>query len=204
MDLANIDSLPSGLRNTVTFQSLTAGQALYQQGDPAQTFFIVASGRIKVVRYLDTDKMSTLLTVHPGESLGEIALFAEAYPSAAIAEVPSRVIAYPKQALLSALRSYPNLAENLMAMLVHRVQTLKIRLEIRDVRASHERVLRYLQYIAESGDRTTIVIDRPFKEIAIDLGLTPETLSRALARLERDGRITRQQQQITLHHSTAA
>jgi CRP/FNR family transcriptional regulator, dissimilatory nitrate respiration regulator len=204
MDLANIDSLPPGLRSTLTFQSLTTGQALYQQGDSAQTFFIVTSGRIKVVRYVDADKTTTLLTAHPGESLGEIALFADTYPAAAVAEVPSRVITYPKQALLSALRTYPDLSENLMARLVQRVQALKIRLEIRDVRASHERVLRYLQYVAESGDRTTIVIDRPFKEIAIDLGLTPETLSRALARLERDGRITRQQQQITLHHSAAA
>ncbi|MDJ0712825.1 MAG: MarR family transcriptional regulator [Prochloraceae cyanobacterium] len=34
--------------------------------------------------------------------------------------------------------------------------------------------------------------DRPLKEIATELGFTPQTLSKALKKLEQEGRITRQ------------
>jgi CRP/FNR family transcriptional regulator, dissimilatory nitrate respiration regulator len=204
MNLLNLDSLPIELRNAVTVQSLAPGQVLYQQGDPANTFYVVETGRLKLVRYGEAERMTTLVIARPGEELAEIALFADVYPCTAIAEVASQVIAYPKQVLLSALRHYPDLAEDFMTMLVQRIQTLQIRLELRDIRASHERVLRYLRYLAQPGEQTIITFDRPLKDIAIDLGLTPETLSRALSRLERDGRISRSQQQIILHNSSAA
>ncbi|NJL56178.1 winged helix-turn-helix domain-containing protein [bacterium] len=45
--------------------------------------------------------------------------------------------------------------------------------------------------------------DRPLKDIAADLGITPETLSRALTKLERDGAITRQQNAIILRDVSA-
>jgi CRP/FNR family transcriptional regulator, dissimilatory nitrate respiration regulator len=41
------------------------------------------------------------------------------------------------------------------------------------------------------------MLDRPLKDIAGDLGLTPEALSRALAHLQKVGEITRNQRKIT-------
>lgn len=203
MNLLNLDSLPIQLRNAIMVQSLKPGQVLYRQGDPAGMFYVVEAGRLKLVRYGEDERTTTLLVARSGEGFAEVALFAEVYPCTAIAEIASQVIAYPKPLLLSALRDYPDLAEDFMTLLVQRIQALQIRLELRDIRASHERVLRYLRYLAQPG-RTVIRFDRPLKDIANDLGLTPETLSRALTRLERDGRISRNQQQIILHNSSAA
>ena len=114
------------------------------------------------------------------------------------------MIRYPKAALISALRVYPDLAETLVTMLAAIIRTLEIRLELRDIRASHQRVLRYLRYQARGNDEGVITFDRPLKDIATDLGFTPETLSRALARLEQEGLILRQDRQIILRPSSVA
>lgn len=203
MDLLTLDTLPVELRNAIVHRDLAAGENLFQQGDLALSFFVVETGRVRLVRYTSGDKEVTLQIAGSGEGVAEIALFSETYLCTAVAEVNSRVIVYPKEFLLSAIRNNPDLAEDFMAMLVGKIQDLKIRVELRDIRAAHERLLRYLRYQAQSG-QTVVNFDRPLKDIAVDLGLTPETLSRALTRLERDGMITRTRLSITLQNSPAA
>ena len=201
MDLTDIDRLPEALKDKITVLNITAGEVLFTQEDEAGVFYVVVSGRIKLIRYLDNGKISTLEIVRPTESLAEIALFAEIYPCTAIAEIDSEVIVYPKEELLNVLQTYPDLTRDFMSMLVKKIEYLKFRLELRDIRIAHERVLHYLRHLVNYPEETTIVLDRPLKDVASDLGFTPETLSRALIRLEIDGAIARQDRIITLQNN---
>lgn len=171
---------------------------MFSQENNATKFYVVTEGRIRLVRYLDRGKVSTFEIVRPSQTLAEIALFADIYPCTAIAEIDSEVIAYPKEELLAVLRTYPDLAENFMEMLVRKIQSLKFRLELRDIKIAHERVLHYLRQLVNFPEETTVVLDRPLKDIAEDIGFTPETLSRALIRLETDGAIARSDRTIIL------
>lgn len=204
MDLFTLDSLPSVLKQAIAIRTLASEQILFRQGDSASAMFIVKSGRLKIVRHTPERRLVTLQVVRPGDSFGEGALFSELYAYTAIAEIPSQVVAYPKHSLLAALREKQNLAEDFMALLVKRNLSLIIRLELRDVQAAHRRVLQYLYYLTQANASTVVTFDRPLKDIAIDLGLTPATLSRALARLEREGIISRTQKIIKLNHSSVA
>ncbi|ESA37973.1 crp fnr family transcriptional regulator [Leptolyngbya sp. Heron Island J] len=204
MDLTNLDGLPSDLRAVAVVQQAIAGQVIFQQGEAAASFFIVRNGRVKLERYTDEGRMVTLQVARPGEGVGVVALMSDTYSSAAIAEVSSQLIRYPKTALINALPIYPALAETLLIMLLQIIHSLEIRLELRDIRASQQRVLRYLRYQTQDREQSIITFDRPLKEIATDLGFTPETLSRALTRLEQAGLISRQDRQITLHPSSTA
>ncbi|MEC4812463.1 MAG: Crp/Fnr family transcriptional regulator [Scytonema sp. PMC 1069.18] len=199
-----LDSLPKELQNAVSFRDLATQETLFQQGDATSSFFVVETGRVKLIRYTSDDKAVTFQVARPGDILAEIALFSDTYPCTAVAEVASRLIVYPKALLLPAIRQNPQLAEDFMAMLVQKIQDLKIRLELRDIRAAHERLLRYLGYLAQSEEQNTVSFDRPLKDIAADLGLTPESLSRALTRLEKEGMITRTRLQIALQNPPAA
>lgn len=204
MDLLTLDSLPPDLQTAVSVRDLAAGQCLFEQNDPTSAYFVVETGRIQVARYTSEHQLVTLQIAEAGQSLAEIALFSDTHPCMAIAEVASRVIVYPKQPLLLALRDNADLAEDFMAMLVRKIQSLKVRLELLNIRTAHERVLQYLRYLSQPGEQRVITFDRSLKDIASELGFTPETLSRALARLEREGAITRERQQITLNHPPAA
>jgi CRP/FNR family transcriptional regulator, dissimilatory nitrate respiration regulator len=203
MDLVTLATLPDEVRQSITVREFQPGQVLFHQGDPATAFYLVESGRIKLLHSLEQEAL-TFQVAATGDSFAEIALFTDTYPITAIADIRSQVIVYPKRLLSEALRTYPALAEDFMMRLVQKMQLLQHQLGLRNIRTAHDRVLRYLRYLAQQEDHTIVRFDRPLKDIATELGLTPETLSRALARLEQEGRISRQNQVITLHNSVAA
>ena len=194
MELSNVDSLPSLLRNSTANYIFVAGQRLFRQGDRARNFYIVTSGRVKLVRYTIEGRMVVMQTVRSGESLGENTVVRNVYSCTAIAEVEARAIAYPQPLLTEAL-DYAELAEDFTTKLISKIQSLEVGLELLQIRSAHLRLLQYLQYNAVSN---TVDLDRPLKEVAAELNLAPRTLSRALARLEYEGRIMRQGDSIEL------
>ena len=195
MELSNIGSLPSELQNYTASYTFTAGRRVFRQGDRASTFYIVTSGRVKLVRYTIEGRMVVLQVVRSGESLGESIFISNAYSCTAIAEVESKAIAYSQPLLTQALQ-YSELAEDAIENLSQKIQSLKINLELLQIRSAHLRLLQYLQYNAALSN--TVNLDQPLKEVAAELNIAPRTLSRALARLEYEGRITRQGNAIDL------
>ena len=198
MNLLSLDCLPSDLRSAIAWRELAPDQILFHQGDAASAFFVVETGRLKIARRVPEGRAITFQVARPGDSFAELAIFSDFYACTATAEIASRVVVYPKQPLLVALREYSNLSEDFMTQLVRRSLSLIVQLELRNIRTAHRRVLQYLNFLASTENTGIISFDRPLKEIAIDLGLTPETLSRALARLEREGIIVREQNLIRL------
>lgn len=71
------------------------------------------------------------------------------------------------------------------------------RLELRNIRNARERVWQKLQ-LSPIRDDGTVIIDRPLKEMAGEIGLTHEALYRSLAALEKAGRIRRRGRTIRL------
>ena len=197
MDLSTPDSLPPVLLAAATYRDLVAGQVLFHQRDQALAVFAVEIGRVRLFRYTSEGKLVIFQVARVGESFAQSALFSEVYRCDAVAEIPSRVIVYPKQVLLTVLRNQPDLAENFMERLVRKSQSLKVSLELRSIRSARERVLQYLLVTLPPG-QTTLDFDRPLKDIASELGLSPEVLYRTLAQLQREGIITRDRGQITL------
>lgn len=204
MDFLTIVDLPPELRQAVTHYSLTAGQTLFQEGEVASAFFVVETGRIRLMRYTAEGRTVIFQSVEPGAGLAEVALISDQYSCTAIAEVDSSVIAYPKSNLIAALRQYPTLTESFIAMLIRSNEAMRTHLELRDIRAAHERVLQYLRHLVRLNNRRIIQFDRPMKDVAAELGLAPETFSRALSRLEQEGRITRLSGEIWVNESSAA
>jgi CRP/FNR family transcriptional regulator, dissimilatory nitrate respiration regulator len=204
MDLLTFDTLPMPLQRAIFTRELDAGQRLFRQGDSATALFIVETGRFRLMRSTVDSNAVFLQFVSSGQSLGDAALLSAMYSYSAIAEMPSRVIVYPKPELIAALRQDADLAEDVMTRLLRKINALEVNLELKGIRAAHQRVLRYLQYLVTPEQKNVVQLDQPWKSIADELGFTPDTVSRALARLEREGRISRTQQSITLHNSSAA
>lgn len=204
MKLFSLDSLPTSLRDIVLIRELVPGQKLFQVGDLAKYFFVVQTGRLKLVRYLNTSNVINLEFAQAGDSLGDRSFFSEVYDTSAIALIDSTVIVYPKKILWSLLREDADFAAEFMAILVKKIQSVQVNLELYKIRPAPERLLQYLRYSATTENQTIINIDRPYQEIAIELGFTPETFSRALLKLEKQGAIERQKNRIILHNDLVA
>lgn len=207
MELLNPGTLPQVLSQVARTHQLQPGQCLFRQGDPVTGFYVLTLGRLRILRHtLDGDRI-LLEILGVGETVAESALFSENYACSAIAETLSQVSVFGKPEVLALLPSHPELAECLMGMMAQKTLSLKRRLELRAIRAAHRRVLYYLQYLSQAEDHreaVPVVLDRPLKDVAADLSLTPETLSRALARLEKEGLISRAQDQILVRQRSSA
>lgn len=201
MDFMQPETLPPELSELMVSRSLMADQTLFHQGTAAADGFLLRTGKLKLVRYIDDDNSLTLTVVKPGDWVAPWVLFQTQYSCSAIAAVPSQVLVFPKFSLLPALRTHSQLAEAILQQLAAKLQILSFQQGLRDVRAAHERLRYYLIDLAipDAMGTSTVELNAPFKDVAADLGLTPETLSRALARLEKNGRITRSRHIITLN-----
>ncbi|MEL6437751.1 MAG: Crp/Fnr family transcriptional regulator [Cyanobacteria bacterium J06621_8] len=202
MKFSDPDSLPPGLRQKITYRNLNAGERLYRTGDIAQNCFIVDLGKISLSRPTIENKIATLQLAKIGDIIGETAIFEQLYTDSAIAINSSRVIVYPKSFFSEILPLYPELVSDLFKMLSDKIGYFKNNLELREVRAAHQRVLQYLIYAADHDK--SVKIDLPLHNIARQLGFAPATLSRALSRLETEGAITRESNVIHLNCLTAA
>ncbi|MGJ3250784.1 MAG: Crp/Fnr family transcriptional regulator [Elainellaceae cyanobacterium] len=188
--------LPAEIRHNSSPKFLGKGEILLQQGDSARFIYLVTSGQMRLVSFVN-QQMVTHYFVDAGELLGESALYIPNYACTAIAETPSEVRAIPVNEFAAALKTSPDLSERYLAHLTQRFYTVKSLLELRSLHSSRDRLLRYLMPRLAAG-QNTVTLDKPLRAIASELALTPEALSRLLSRLEAEGLISRKRRSITL------
>lgn len=179
-----------------TLRRVAAEAALFRQGDPTFGFFRLVSGGIRLVRVTPAGAQVAMHGVRPGELFAEASLFSPRYHCDAIASRASEVLVYPKRELLRRLKEHPEDLWRFAGELAHRVQQLRTRLEVRQIRAAPQRVLQSLRL--RCGEGGAWRIEGTLKQFAEEVGLTHEALYRALARLERDGWIRRGEGEIRL------
>ncbi|MEM7593702.1 MAG: Crp/Fnr family transcriptional regulator [Cyanobacteria bacterium P01_A01_bin.83] len=204
MRLSDPDSLPSRLRRKITYRNLAVGERLFRIGDSAESFFIVDQGRISLSRPTIENKKAVLQFAKLGDIIGENAIFEAAYTYSAIAIDDSRVIVYPQNFITEILHTHPELIADLLRLTHQKITYFQNSLELREIRAAHQRVLQFLIYAADANK--AVKLDLSLHNVARQLGFAPATLSRALLKLETDGSITRERESnvIYLNSSTAA
>jgi CRP/FNR family transcriptional regulator, dissimilatory nitrate respiration regulator len=195
--MSTLHGIPPAIHRHSTLRALQATEILFRRGDKAPYIFEVERGRVQLIRYTIDSHAVVLHTAREGELFAEAALFASTYRCDAIAAIPSQVRLYPKRDLLAAFRRDPVLAEHFMAVLAAQIHALRARVEERNIRSARERVLHHLA-VAVGSDGRTVDLEGPLKEVAVEIGLTHESLYRTLAQLEKDGAIVRRGRRIVL------
>ncbi|MGD1949595.1 MAG: Crp/Fnr family transcriptional regulator [Leptolyngbyaceae cyanobacterium] len=180
--------------------SLEPGETVFHAEEPADRIFGVHTGKIQLVRYLENGQMTNQYALESGLWFGESALFHDVYPNSAIATQPSEIIAIPTHTFLTLLRHESDLSLLFMAQLVEQLHMAKDIMALRCIRSAYERVLAYL-YGLKTPNQRVCVLDRSIKEIAEQICLTPEVVSRSLRKLQDDGVIRRNQRKVTFLRS---
>lgn len=201
MDFSEIDQLPAALQAVATYQNLSNGQVLFHRNEPAKAIYAVKSGQVRLLHYTKSGQAISHYTVYVGEICAEVALFLDTYTCNAIAEEPTQVLVFPKQEFLNTLRQDSAFAIAFMMQLSYRLHAAKVMVELRSIRSAQERVLYYLWLIA-SPEKNTVVLEQPLKNIASELGISPEVLSRTLTQLVTEGAIVREKRKIIILESS--
>lgn len=169
---------------------LAAGETLFRTGDPSVGLVIVRRGMLELRRVSAEGRVAVLHRAGPGESFAEASLFEPAHHCDGVAAEPSEVVVHAPAVLRRAAAADPALGWALARHLALRLVAERARAQRMALPRAEERILDLLEALppGAAGLRRP---GRSWKAIAAELGLTHEAVYRALARLERAGRIRR-------------
>ncbi|UCE65713.1 MAG: Crp/Fnr family transcriptional regulator [Candidatus Zixiibacteriota bacterium] len=168
---------------------ISGGQLLFSEGDPANYFYITATGKLRIYKLSSSGREQTLMTPKPGTSIGEAALFADgAYPAYAEAQSDAELVSIEKNRFLELLKSRPRLAVNMIALLSQRLKNFAHKIEQLSLMGVVPRLAEYI--IQNSDGKTEFRLEISKADLASLLGTVPETLSRAFAKLKAGGYIS--------------
>ena len=193
-DLAGVAAYAEGWRRR-------KGDLLFLEGEEARHLFVLAEGRVEMFRIRPDGGEVTLHVLAAPALVACAALFLDrAYPAnARVISGEARLVAVPGGPFLGLLDLRPDLARRMIAALAGRIAELANSLDSRGGRSAPARVAGWLMAQpaekagvggttrAGAGRAGAVEIPSSKRALATTLGMTPETLSRALARLRADG-----------------
>jgi len=161
------------------------GQTLFFQGDEAKCFYLVLEGWLKVVKVTPGGEAVIRRVVQGGETMAEAPAFSDGvYPGNAEAITPARVLEVPMSGFVAALGGRESLAYAMVLGMARQAESTASALECAYRYSAPQRLAAHLMKLfpQRAGHMEGLL---PYDKslLAHLLGMTPETLSRALAAL---------------------
>jgi CRP-like cAMP-binding protein len=175
----------ASLLATATIRSVERGTDLFVQGDPADRFFVVLEGWVKLYR-VNRDGAEAVVTImNAGESFAEAAMFAQgSFPVCAQAVTDLRLVAITTQAFARCVQADVGTAFAMLGSLSMRLRTLVQQVEQLHIQSAPQRVGGFLLKLCPAGcGNASFMLPVEKSLVARRLGIQPETFSRALAKL---------------------
>jgi CRP/FNR family transcriptional regulator, cyclic AMP receptor protein len=183
-------------------RSFGAGEVIFHEGDPADSFFVIDSGLVAIRSSTPLGDIATFTVLGPGEFFGEVALVtAEKLRTAsAIAKTATRTISLHRDDLETLRTEHPAVTELLLTALAGHIARLSSQLVDAYYVPVNKRIYRRLLQIAEvvGPGGGTVVLPLTQDDLAGMAGTTRQTVNLALGAAETDGLLTRERGKITL------
>lgn len=194
--LGDSPGLPAALAGLGRRRAAKAGTLLFQQGEPAASCLYLESGEVSLRRVSGSGAEVEIAAIGAGEWCGEVILFAEgSYPAQAIAVRDAQLLEFRRAEILGS--TDPAVGAFFLGLLARKCLRLNRRIEQLAIMDSRERLAHYILGLCpghasgcEGGRRAcSFPFPKKKREVAEELGMAPETLSRSLRQLEAEGLI---------------
>jgi CRP/FNR family transcriptional regulator len=181
------------LAAAATVERFEKGEAVFHEGDPAQDFFTLVRGRVKVYKVMPNGRVVILEILGPGDPVGAVAVYESlAYPATAEAMDETLCIRIPKDPFFQLLETRPSLARGLLKAMTHRIVVLANRFADHAAGKVETRFARlFLKLASEMGraeaEGVFIPMSLSRQELADLMGTTVETSIRIMSRWGKEG-----------------
>jgi CRP-like cAMP-binding protein len=172
-------------------QTFDRGQTVLSEGETAEGFFVLVSGKVKIFKLSPEGKEQILHFVGPGESFGEVPMFSGGrFPANAETLEKSRIFFFPRAAFINMIKIDPSLAMNMLAELSARLRQMTKLVEQLSLKEVPGRLAAYVLYLSSDNNSDDVELDITKGQLASLLGTIPETLSRILGKMSSQGLIS--------------
>lgn len=197
LNIVRAQSLFSGLDRRIlerllesaTIKTYPKGRLLFQRGDPAERFFIIVGGWVKVYRDTSAGEHAVLGVFSSGDMFAEAAAFlGGGYPANAEIIEEATMIMFESKRFSSVVSDEPSVALNMLASMSRHLHRLVYEVETLKTRSAGQRLVEFLLRRCR-GVAGAAVVDLPYDKnlIAARLGVQPESLSRLFNKLRDHG-----------------
>jgi len=181
-----------------------AGEFFFNEGEPADAFFVLMSGRVKLTQLTPEGHQVVLRLLSAGDAFGGAGAFGdETYPVGAEAVEPAAALVWTSGTMRQLLETEPGVALNAVQFVAGRLHDLqRLHRQLMTERVER-RVARALLRLGQQAGRRVddgVEIDFPVsrQDIAEMTGTTLYTVSRLLSSWEERGLVRSGRQRITL------
>jgi CRP/FNR family transcriptional regulator, nitrogen oxide reductase regulator len=185
-------------------QGFAAGETIAFSEAPATHFYAVASGHVKLLHHTLAGKDVLLDLLVPGEFFGNLSAQEDAvYTETAVAQTDLCVLAIPTAAFRALLAQHPPAALAVLDLTAERLQSAQERVRQLSAYAVEQRIAATLVQLAEklsSEHEAGWLIQTPLSrdDMAQMTGTTPESASRVMSQLSREGIIASGRQWVAI------
>lgn len=174
------------------------GTTVFLQGEPARVFYIVLDGWVKLYRISHSGAEVVVACFTEGQSFAEAVVMQQGnYPVHAEAVTDCRLITVQGQVLTELMTQSPEIVRAIMATMYLHFHALVGQIEHLKAKSGAQRVADFLLELCPNGvESCTVALPYDKTLIAGRLGMKPESLSRAFARLHAAG--------VRIDHNTAS
>jgi CRP-like cAMP-binding protein len=201
--------LPPPLYERLMSQARTleieSGGFLFHQGEPAQVFYLLQRGRLRLVQHTPEGKDVTLATFTEGDLIGLIvALSGDPYPATAETLERCEVLALSGALMWEIMSQHAPLAVRVVRMLAARLHEAHERIRELSAERVQQRVARSLVRLAhkvgvrQADGSVYLNVRLSRQDLAQMNGTTLETVSRTLTAWQRAGLLEVGREQITI------
>lgn len=161
-----------------------AGECLFIEDTPANCFFVLIEGKIRISRLSKEGKETILKNMLPGDSFAEIILFEQSkYPATATSLENSTVLRIDKKTFKKLLDN-PQNSNAFIVNLIKKMRFLARKVELLNNAKVSDRFYHFIE--TDYGQNEVIEIKESKKEIAEVIGTVPETFSRMISSLKKN------------------
>lgn len=183
------------LSTALPVRELKKGSAVFREGDPPESVFLLKSGLVKAVKYSPSEEPVTMQIVTPGTLFGMIAVLdAKDYSVTAVCLQDSEVYPIPTPDLRELLARHPDFSAEVFAQVGRHVRhSQELRAFSRE--PVEKRIMHILWTLQEAMGKELPIRREDLAEIA---GTTTETAIRVLAALKRRRFVASRWKRITI------
>jgi CRP-like cAMP-binding protein len=183
-------------------KSLAKGEYLFMEGAPVRGFYIVQKGAVKLHRLNAQGQEQVFHVVRPTECFAEESiLYDGGYPADASAAEDSKILLVQRAEFLRLLKHQPDLAFRLLKSVSQQVRNLIGLVDDLTLKDANTRLANWLiQHCThpDSHQPQAVPLQMTKRLLASELGVTSETLSRALAKFRKQQLVQVQGRIVTL------
>lgn len=189
--------LPAGviskINNLFHDSDVSAKERVYFEGDEAEHLYLVAMGKVKLVRNTAAGREVLLDILHGGEYFGSLSIFGgRIYTETAIAQTDSCILSISAEDFEHILSDHPDVTRKVLEAVSQRLAESQEIIKQLSVYNAEQRIASALMRLAgKLGEARGqgVLIQLPFsrQDLAAMTGSTTETVSRVMSRFAEEG-----------------